>query len=68
MMDLHDAHVAAFKRTEKFRFACECRYVAAFPEVERRRFLGLVAKMRGEVAVERLMLGVDRVRSLNRGE
>ena len=68
MMVLHDAHVRAFKRTEKFRFACECRFVAGLDVVDELRFLKLVKEKRGADAVALIDRGVKIVRALNRGE
>lgn len=68
MMVLHDAHVAVFKRTEKFRFACECRFVAGLDVVDELRFLKLVKEKRGADAVALIDRGVKIVRALNRGE
>ena len=64
---LHDAHVAAFKRTEKFRFACECRYVAGMGGSDRKDFLQLVEDKRGAAAVALIERGVSIVLDLRRG-
>ena len=66
-MVLHDAHVSAFKRTEKFRFACECRYVAGLGRADRRFFLKLVEGKRGAAAAALIERGVSIVLDLRRG-
>lgn len=66
-MVLHDAHVRAFKCSERYRFACECRYVAWLEAVDELRYLKLVRDRRGVDAVALIERGVKVVRALNRG-
>ena len=55
---LQDAHVRSYRSSERWRFVCECRYVAGLDRLARDAYFKEVAKHRPS-HIERLAKGAD---------
>ena len=55
---LQDAHVRSYRSSERWRFVCECRYVAGLDRLARDAYFAEVAKHRLS-HIERLAKGAD---------
>ena len=58
---LHDAHVRSYRSSERWRFVCECRYVAGLDRLARDAYFKEVAKHRPS-HIQRLSDGADWIR------